>query len=186
MEKVLKVLLVDDDVDTRNLYAEVLRNVNFDVAEASDGLEGLEKVNSVIPDIIVTGIIMPRMDGFQFVEALRKNVATNQIPIMFLSHLGREEDERRAKELGVQDFLVQNMTSPNDMIMRINTHFIQNDYLLAIDAFEFDAARFARDFHLDADFVCSKEGKEHGRVVLKLRAKKDNPEMFDAEVTCVE
>jgi len=184
MNKVIKVLLVDDDIDTRSLYAEALRNVNFDVSEAGDGLEGLEKANSDIPDIVVTGIIMPRMDGFQFVEALKKNVATNQIPVIFLSHLGREEDERRSKELGVQDFLFQNMTSPNDMIVRINAHFLPSDYILGIDAFDFDAAKFAKDLHLNPDFVCSEERKEHGRVALKLRRHKDNPNVFDAEIIC--
>lgn len=181
----MKVLIVDDDVETRSLYAETMRNANFDVVESNDGLDGLEQVNKNIPDIIVTGIIMPRMDGFQFVEALKKNVSTNQIPIMFFSHLGREEDERRAKELGVQYFLIQNMTSPNDMIMLINAHFVRSDYVLAVDSFAFDAARFAKDFHLNTDFVCFKENKETGRTVLKLRSRKDNPNLFEAEITCV-
>lgn len=185
MDKVIQVLLVDDDINTRSLYAEALRGVNFDVTEANDGLEGLEKANSEIPDIIITGIIMPRMDGFQFVEALNRNVATSQIPVMILSHLGREEDARRAKELGIQDFLIKNMTSPNDMVTRINAHFSSNDYyILALDTFDFDAGRFAKDFKLNSDFVCSKNGGGNGRIALKLRKRQDNSQMFDAEITC--
>jgi len=185
MEKRLQVLIVDDDIDTRSIYAEAMRSANFDVTEANDGLEGLEQVNKNVPDLIISGIIMPRMDGFQFVEALKKNVATSQVPVMFFSHLGREEDERRSKELGVKDFLIQNMTPPNEMILRINEYFMNVDYLLAIDNFAFDASRFAKDFQLNTDFVCFKENKETGRVGLKLRPKKDNPRLFDAEITCI-
>lgn len=183
MEKTIKVLIIDDDQNTRSLYADALRAVNFEVYEGADGLEGLEMASQNTPDIIITGIIMPRMDGFQLFEALKKNVATAETPLMFLSHLGREEDMERANELGVEDFLVRDMTSPNDMIERINRHFTTNDYILGIDAFNFDAAKFAKDFNLNPDFVCSEE-KPGGRIVLKLRKNKEGAKRFDAEVTC--
>lgn len=183
MDKVIKVLFVDDDIDMRGLYSDALRAVNFDVTEAKDGLEGLELANKNIPDVIITGIIMPRMDGFQFVEALKKSVAIAQIPVMFLSHLGREEDEKRAKELGVKDFLMRDMTTPNAMIERINALFASNEYILGIDAFGFDAEKFAKDFDLSPDFVCPLE-KEGGRVALRLRKNKNGNKSFDAEVIC--
>lgn len=183
MEKAIKVLIIDDDQDTRSLYADALRAVDFEVVEGRDGLEGLEMVNKDAPAIIITGIIMPRMDGFQFVETLKKNVTLAHIPIMFLSHLGREEDEKRAKELGVKDFLLRNMTSPNEMIERINERLLSREYVLGIDAFSFDAGRFASDFDLNPDFVCPEE-KAGGRIVLTLRKNKDGTKRFDAEVTC--
>lgn len=184
MEKAIKVLIVDDDLDTRSLYADALRAVNFSVTEGKDGLEGLEQASKDTPDVIITGIIMPRMDGFQFFEALKKNVTTASIPVMFLSHLGREEDERRARELGVKDFLLRDMTSPNDMIEHINTRLTSKEYILGIDAFSFDAARFAKDFDLNPDFVCPGD-KPGGRVVLKLHKAKEGTKHFDTEVTCV-
>lgn len=184
MENGIKLLLVDDDVTTRNLYAESLRAVNFDVREGGDGLDGLKMVNKSTPDIIITGIIMPRMDGFGFVEELKKNTATAHIPILFLSHLGREEDRERAEALGVKGFLIRDMTTPRDMIERINDILTSKEYVLGIDVFNFDAARFARDFNLNPDFVCSAE-KGNGRVALKLRKQDGNDKGFDAEIVCV-
>ncbi len=184
MDKAMKLLIVDDAVDTRSLYADALRAVNFDVREGNDGLEGLEKATQDAPDIIVTGIIMPRMDGFQFFEALKKNVATAAVPVIFLSHLGREEDEQRATALGAKAFLVRDMTSPNDMIARINDILTSKEYILGIDPFNFDAAKFAQDYGLNADFVCPGE-KPGSRVVLKLRKHDGDAKRLDAEISCV-
>ena len=184
MEQGIKLLLVDDDVDTRHLYAESLRAVNFDVREGDDGLDGLKMVNEFAPDIIVTGIIMPRMDGFGFVEALKKNIATAHIPVLFFSHLGREEDRKRAATLGVKGFLLRDVTTPNDMIERINDILTAKEYVLGIDAFNFDAAKFAQDFDLNPDFVCPTE-KPGGRVILRLRKQDGNAKSFDAEIACV-
>ena len=78
MEKSIKLLLIDDDANTRSLYVDALRAVNFEVREGNDGLEGLKAVNESAPDIIVTGIIMPRMDGFGFVEELKKNISRHE------------------------------------------------------------------------------------------------------------
>jgi CheY-like chemotaxis protein len=71
----IRILLVDDDVDTRSMYAEVFRMSGFDVREANDGLEGLEMANQIVPQVVLAGIIMPRMDGFQFVEGTKKDIA---------------------------------------------------------------------------------------------------------------
>ncbi|OGI15554.1 MAG: hypothetical protein A3E38_02340 [Candidatus Moranbacteria bacterium RIFCSPHIGHO2_12_FULL_54_9] len=184
MAKVMKLLIVDDDAATRSLYADALRAVNFDVEEGKDGLEGLEVASRVIPDIIISGIIMPRMDGFGFVEGLKKNVATARIPVIFISHLGREEDEKRAQEIGVKAFLVRDMTTPNAMIERINDILTSKEYILGIDPFNFDAAKFAADFGINPDFVCPEE-KSGGRVVLKLRQHDGDAKRFDAELTCM-
>lgn len=184
MKNAVKLLLVDDDANTRALYVESLRAVNFDVREGSDGLEGLKIANEFIPDIIVTGIIMPKMDGFSFANELKKNVATASISVVFLSHLGREEDKARAMSMGAKDFLIRDMTSPNDMIERLNTILTSKEYVLGIDPFNFDAAKFARDFNLNPDFVCS-EKKAGGRVALKLRKRSAGAEFFEAEIICV-
>jgi DNA-binding response OmpR family regulator len=184
MKNAIKVLFVDDDVNTRDLYVESMRAVNFDVREGSDGLDGLKMANEFAPDIIVTGIIMPKMDGFGLVNELKKNITTASIPVVFLSHLGREEDRARAAGLGVKDFLVRDMTSPRNMIDCINHILTSKEYVLGIDPFNFDAAKFAQDFNVNPDFVCSGE-KAGGRVVLKLRKQSGATERFDAELSCV-
>jgi len=66
-----KIIIVDDDDETRTAYAEIFRNKGFKVLEARDGVEGLDIATSEEGiDAIFTGIVMPRMDGFQMIEAL--------------------------------------------------------------------------------------------------------------------
>ncbi len=181
--KRIRILLIDDDADTRSLYSEFLRAADFELEEAGDGLEGLEKANQIRPDVIITGIIMPRMDGFGLVDALKKNVVTASIPVVFISHLGREEDQKRAKEIGVRDFIVRDMTPPSEVISRIKALFTATEYLIGIDPFNYDAAKFARDFNLNPDFLCSE--RENGKLVLRLHLRDAGDRRFDAELTCV-
>ncbi len=177
-----RVLLVDDDLATREMYAEFLRAAGFEIFEASDGLEGLEKVNQIPPDVIITGIIMPRMDGYGLVDALKKSVATADIPVIFLSHLGREEDDKRAIEIGVKDFIIRDMTPPVEVINRVKVVLSAAEYVLGIDPFNYDAAKFARDFNLNPDFLCSE--RDNGKLVLKLRLREGSTQRFDAELSC--
>ena len=72
-EKNFKILLVDDEVNTRDLYSDVFHSAGFTVSAANDGLEALEVMSKDRPDIVFTGVIMPRMDGFGFIEGVRKD-----------------------------------------------------------------------------------------------------------------
>lgn len=183
MTSYIQLLLVDDDEPTRSVYAEFLKEGGFAVTEAKDGLEALEAVNQSAPDIILTGIIMPRMDGFTLVENLRKNMATARIPVVFLSHLGREEDRARAEEVKVNDFIVRDTTTPREVIARLKAQLSATAYLVAIDARRYDAQTFARDMGLQPDFLCTTGEGE--RFVLQLKRKDRDSRHFDAELTCV-
>lgn len=168
MDKKIKILLVDDDEAIRTNYAEVFRQNGYEVTEAVDGLDGLEKATEAIPDVIFTGIIMPRMDGFALKEALAKNVATSDIPVLMSSHMGREEDRRRAVEMGIRDFIVSGMVPPKEVVERVKmlTGSGDREYGLRFDPTELDAPELAADFELN-DFRCSKCGGEM-RLTLKI------------------
>lgn len=173
-----KILLVDDNVEIRSLYAEIFRQARFDVREANDGLEGLEMANQIVPDIVLSGIIMPRMDGFQFVEALKKNVVTAGVPVVFLSHLGREEDEIRARGLGVKDFIVQDMVPPVEAMKRIKGLLENQEYHVNIDAHSLDAERLSKDLGIDENF----NTPDGGKWTLRLRVRSLEKKQFDAEL----
>ena len=114
-----KVLITDDDRDQRDLYEEVFKGKGYEVSAAADGLEGLEKALKEKPDLVFTGIIMPRMDGFEFIRNLRTNVATAQVPVIMFSHLGREEDRERANKLQGVEFFVKGVDGPADILKRV-------------------------------------------------------------------
>lgn len=161
-EKKLKILIIDDDEDTRIMYTEVFKKANFQVAEAFDGLDGLDKATKETPDLIFTGIIMPRMDGFQLKEALSKNVATADIPVFMNSHMGREEDKKRASEMGIKDFFVRGMITPKEVMERVRIMFGNSakGYKLKINITELDAPELIADFNFAQGFTCKNCGTE--------------------------
>lgn len=183
MEKSFKIIVIDDNADMRELYAEIFRNNGFDVQAAEDGLAGLEMIDQDLPDVIFTGIIMPRMDGFALVEELKKNVATASIPVVFFSHLGRSEDKERAKSLGVKEFFVQGMVPVNEVVRTIKSLLTKSSYFVSIDPKSLDAQQLAQALDIDLDFLCG-ENREQ-KLALKLSVKDASSRTFEAELVCV-
>ncbi len=80
-----KVLTVDDSRTIRNMLLMTLNNAGFETVQAEDGVEGLEVLEESDPDVIVTDINMPRLDGFGFIEGVRQNERYRAIPILVLT-----------------------------------------------------------------------------------------------------
>lgn len=182
MSEQRRILVVDDDDETRGAYVEYLKEAGFSVDEAANGLEGLNRIHERKPDLVLTGIIMPQLDGFGLVEALKKNVTTAAIPIIFLSHLGRQEDQDRSRELGVNDFIVRDVTPLPEVASRIRAFFGSTEYLVAIDPTLYDGVKFARDMALPDNYVC--ETGEGERYVLRIRLTDSTRRRLSAEVIC--
>lgn len=154
-----KILIIDDHDETRETYVELFKKSGFDVIEAKDGIEGLDKVTSEEGiDVIFTGIIMPRMDGFQLMQALKKNTSTANIPVFINSHLGREEDRKKAMELGAKDFIVKGMTPLNEAVKIILRQLGSEKYLLKINHLELDGQKFIQDLNLPEELACDNCG----------------------------
>ena len=181
MKKNYKILIVDDDVESRSLYVEIFRTEGFDVSEAVDGIDGMDKANANIPDVIFTGIIMPRMDGFGLKEALSKNVATSSIPVVMSSHMGREEDRKKAMEIGIRDFFVVGMVTPKEVVARIIDLFGAEEYKLKLKNTEGDISRLVRDLKLKGDFSCLICGEE---LVLDLKVTNVENRDFAGKIIC--
>ncbi len=149
MEKLKRILIIDDDVELREMYAEIFQNKNFEVLQAVDGLAGLEMATSQLPDVIFTGIDMPRMDGFTLIEELQKNTTTATIPVVISSHMGREEDKDRASALGVKDFIIRGTTRPVEVIARVNVLLGEDlpTYKLEVNSEALDAQRLAKELN---------------------------------------
>lgn len=176
----IHILLVDDDFEARDVYASFFRNAGFLVDEAENGLEALERIQTIKPDIIISGVVMPKMDGFALVQALRQNTEMSQVPVIFLSHLGHQEDERRLKELGVSDFIMRGTTPLKEVLSRVKAALSVVEYVLAIDPESFDARRFASDMGIPEDF--SSPDGVNGRYVLRLRLVDAARRRFGAEI----
>jgi CheY-like chemotaxis protein len=99
------VLLVDDDAAIRRLCSRCLEETGVVVLEAPDGQRGLEQAVSVRPDLIVTDIAMPVLDGLRLAAALRRDARTEKIPLIFLTGESTNETEARALDLGAFAYL---------------------------------------------------------------------------------
>jgi two-component system, cell cycle response regulator DivK len=99
-----RVLLVEDHADTRQMYAEFLA-IEFEVMTAVDGEDALKTLRRQAPDVIVTDLSLPGMDGFQLIARVRGDSKFQSIPIICLSGYGGHEHEERARAAGCNRIL---------------------------------------------------------------------------------
>ena len=93
------VLLVEDHADSRAMYAEFLRP-DFNVVEAEDGVAAFELMERTLPDIVVTDLALPRMDGFELIERMRDDDRFRLVPVIALSGYSGSDHEDRAMLAG--------------------------------------------------------------------------------------
>jgi CheY-like chemotaxis protein len=105
------ILLVEDHQDTRQMYAEFLADA-FDVATAPDGSEALDLMRAHRPDLVITDLSLPGIDGFALVAHMRQDAVLSGIPIICLSGYGGHAYEQRAREAGC-DRLLQKPCMPD-------------------------------------------------------------------------
>ncbi len=117
-----KVLVVDDTSTVTAIIAAALSKEGYAVFEAGDGVEGLKLAMAERPDLIICDSIMPRMDGFAMMRAIRANPATASIPAILLTSKASGEDEQRAFEAGFLDF-VPKPVQPIRIISRVKRAF---------------------------------------------------------------
>jgi CheY-like chemotaxis protein len=102
-----KVLLVDDEDSLRKVMKDLLERDGYAVTEARDGVQALDQVDRIGPDIIVLDLNLPGLDGYGVLSHLRSRPATANIPVIVLTAKGDEDNEVRVFELGADDFLTK-------------------------------------------------------------------------------
>jgi two-component system chemotaxis response regulator CheY len=101
------VLTVDDSRTMRDMLRLALVEAGFEVVQAEDGIHGLEVLDSERPDVIVTDINMPRMDGFGFIEGVRSDDRHRAIPILVLTTESDSDKKMRARNAGATGWIVK-------------------------------------------------------------------------------
>jgi signal transduction histidine kinase/DNA-binding response OmpR family regulator len=99
------VLLVEDNADMRQYLELVLTQKGYAVLQAENGRIGLEKARETVPDLIITDVMMPEMDGYELTEKLKNNPITSHIPIMILTAKGRQESKLTGYRKGADAYL---------------------------------------------------------------------------------
>jgi len=102
-----KILLIEDEPEMRRNIATILRLEKFNVIAAENGRVGVERAQQDQPDLILCDIMMPELDGYGVLEALRANPATVTTPFIFLTAKGEKPDVRAGMNLGADDYLTK-------------------------------------------------------------------------------
>jgi len=112
------LLLVEDNSDVRTYIIDILKD-QYRIIEAENGLEGLEKAEASIPDLIISDVMMPKMDGLQMMEQLKQNPKTDHIPIIMLTAKAGKTDKIESLGIGADDYLTKPFDA-DEMQARIN------------------------------------------------------------------
>ncbi|MDP3244914.1 MAG: response regulator [bacterium] len=118
-EKKMKILLAEDDTFLAGIYAAKFEQAGFTVVLAADGEAGLKAAQKELPDIILLDILMPKMDGFEVLENLKKNDKTKSIPVILLTNLGQREDVDKGLKLGAVDYLIKAHFMPHETVEKV-------------------------------------------------------------------
>ncbi|HEV8494671.1 MAG TPA: ATP-binding protein, partial [Candidatus Angelobacter sp.] len=115
-----RVLLVDDNRDMRE-YVQRLLSSRFEVTTAENGRQALEKAKQQLPALVLSDVMMPEMDGFQLLFALRENPATSSVPVVLLSARAGEESLIEGMMSGADDYVVKPFTA-RELLARVEAH----------------------------------------------------------------
>jgi len=116
MSEAKKILMIEDDRFLRKIYRDKLTKAGFEFIEATNGIEGINKVISERPDLVLLDLILPRKNGFDVLIDMKSNKNTKDIPVIILSNLGQESDIKRGLALGAQDYLVKTEVSLSEVV----------------------------------------------------------------------
>jgi two-component system chemotaxis response regulator CheY len=103
----IRILAVDDSPTMRGLIGAALTPSGFDVRFAEDGIDGLEQLPDADPDLVITDINMPRLDGFGVIEGVRKDPTYGSLPVLVLTTESGEELKARARQAGATGWIVK-------------------------------------------------------------------------------
>jgi len=116
-----KILIAEDDFMISSMYKVKLEQDGFECFMAEDGKEAIEEFSNHNPDLVVLDIIMPRLDGFSALKAIREK--NKNIPVLMLTNLGTQEDREKGKKLGANDYLVKANLTPKQVSDTIKKYF---------------------------------------------------------------
>lgn len=111
-----QVLIVDDDSSMRSLFQRVFALEGFKVEIAAGGAEGLEKAQTLHPDIILLDMMMPGVNGLEVLEKLKADPVTKPIPVIVMSNYSELNIATRATQLGAAQYLIKSDLDPTKAV----------------------------------------------------------------------
>ena len=147
-----KLLVVDDEAKIREVIKTYAEFEGYEVVEAADGMEAIEKCKQEKFDVIVMDIMMPRLDGFSSYKEIKK---IEDIPVLMLSARGEEYDKLFGFEIGIDDYVVKPF-SPKELMARLNVIVKRHQKSIENEVLEFDGLKIDLDgrvVYVDGDKI---------------------------------
>lgn len=113
-----KILLIEDDAVLREMYQDKFLKEKFDVQTAVDGQEGLSKIKSFLPDVIILDLLMPKVSGFDVLKSIKDDQVLNKIPMIVLTNIFADAEDL-VKNWGVDYLLLKANSTPEEVLDRI-------------------------------------------------------------------
>jgi DNA-binding response OmpR family regulator len=119
-----KILIIEDEPETRDMFLEALREEGFEVIGAENGRVGIQKTQEYLPDVVICDVAMPEFNGNQVLITLRQNSTTATIPFIFLTATTDESQRYQAIQLGANDYLTKPCTIEKllEAIAKVSNH----------------------------------------------------------------
>jgi DNA-binding NarL/FixJ family response regulator len=124
-----KLLLIDDDPNLILLVKDYLEFRGYEVVTAENGREALEVLEKQTPDMIICDVMMPEMDGYSLVSAIRSDPKTSWIPVLFLSAKGQSQDRVKGLNIGADVYMVKPF-EPEELVAQVESSLKQASRLI--------------------------------------------------------
>lgn len=132
-----RILVVEDHEPLLTAIKGILEGEGYTVFTATDGEDGLQKMDNARPDLIVADIMMPRMDGYAFYETVRERPEWVPIPFIFLTAKAEKEDVRRGKDMGAEEYLTKPF-DPQDLVVAVRSRLKRAHAIQGVSDARFD------------------------------------------------
>ena len=119
-----KILLIDEDRFLNEVYSAKLTAAGFDVAFTLNGVEGLEKAKSFLPDLIILDLLLPKMSGNQLLEKLRQNKETKDTKVIVFTNVIPNEGIEKVAQYGITDYILKSDMSSVNLVDKVS-HILQ-------------------------------------------------------------
>lgn len=115
-----KILVIEDEEILLDVLEKKLEKENYRVITAIDGKDGLSKAITMRPDLILLDIVLPKLNGYEVLEGLKKNLGENMPPVIIISNSGQPVEIDKAMNLGAKDYIIKVQFTPEEVIAKIN------------------------------------------------------------------
>jgi two-component system chemotaxis sensor kinase CheA len=111
---------VDDSLATRELERSILETAGYKVSTARDGVEGLKMARELKPDLVLSDVEMPNMDGFRLCAAIKQEAKLSELPVIIVSSRDSEEDRRKGLTAGAQAYIIKGQFEQTNLLDTIS------------------------------------------------------------------